>query len=227
MAIGESNIHLYNLRINEEDEFFTQIVPVVGGEGQVSRTPIATTGEVSYGEVTETVTFDEKIFTITDSEYSGDVSIGYLAKKFFIVKVFALFLSGLTQVNTFIARIIVKVTGSAFAYSVKNSFAAVRVRSIMTAASSVVKNIAQPVSIKFSLVKFLFSKKNACAAITAFWSLTDVLSNRKNVDSTVMVKCGGSAAMNVAKYTVINDYVNMTLDEMKDSTLNELVYTEV
>lgn len=225
MATGDSNIHLYNLNINEESESFTQTVSVVDGVGLVSRKPLTATGAVSYGEATETVTFSGKSFTITDTAYSGDISVQYSAKKFFILKSFNLFLSGLTQINTFIARIVVKLTGTADSYSVKNALASIRARFVSTALASVAKNIIQSVSINFSLVRQISSKKNAIANISIIGNLVNALSSKRNFSSAIVVKCGGSADATVSQYVLISDYVALTIEEMKTSTLNELIYT--
>lgn len=224
---GDSNIHLYNIGINEEEESFVETVPLVLGVGSTSRTPISTTGIISYEEITETVSFSGKYFTITDLEYSGDVSVQYSAKKFFILKKFNLFLSGITQVNTFISRIVVKLTGIANAYSIKNAISAIRIKSASTAVSSISKNIIKSVSIAFGLARQISSKKNAIASILVSNRLVNFLSCRRNLYSVITVKCGGTADATVSQYVLMSAYTEMTLDEMKDMTLNELTYITV
>jgi len=173
----------------------------------------------------ESVIFDGRYFTISDTSFSGTISIRYLCNKYLVIVPFSIYVSGIAQVVKAVQEILVSVSGSADAYNLKGATALITAISSMYAENpSLIKYVYPEIHINFEIGSEGYCIKNTSEDMSFGFGLSDAVSINRNAYSDIIYRSSGSATGKIGIYATLNDYASSTLNDMKDYTLNELLF---
>ena len=225
--MSEANVHKHLLFVNVVPKYTEAVVELINGVGNVVIPEFYQSAEITFGSTTETTTIDNKSFIVSDTGYSGNATITYYAKDICRQFLFSLFVSGASQVQTFLAKIYTKISGFAIGSSLKNMLSTIRFKEKST--SWLVNNskgAVVAIELDLNLLAHAGSLKKTASTIEINFDLTKTIEMVRPIQSYFTVNVDTSADMTVAKYRPISDFTSNTLDDLLGNTLENMIYTE-
>lgn len=222
------NVHTHKLNVNVVPKYTEEYVDVINGVGETLIPEFYEQGTATFEGTTEDITISNKGFIISNEEYSGAVVVKYYAKDLCRLFLFSLIASGVTQVQTFLSRIYIKIYGEALIESLKNvsSILYIKEKSNKWNEGSI-KNSLASIFLKFNLNGRIGSIKKLASSIKLNLLLSDAISVTKTMSPYFRVYVSGEADITVAKYRPLTDFTSNTLDDLLANVLENMIYTEV
>ena len=229
-----SNLHLSDVVIQTERESFSDTVDVLSGSGVVARKPLSVDGEyvgyATYGTVVdEEITFNNKSFSIADSGYSGEVSVTYFAEKFFLLKAFSLFVSGVAQATPIAVQFLQNFSLNALAFIMRHIVPRPIVQKWFSIAAipTVRKGARSDVKFNFKIESAPYCEKNSSSDVGFSFELQASPSSIKNSDADIGFSFIMPASLKRIRYRLISELESLTLSDMENRTLNDLIFEEL
>jgi hypothetical protein len=159
-------------------------------------------------------------------EYSGASTIKYYARNLCRLFTFSMFVSGASQVQTFLAKIYVKVSGYAISSSLRNMIVTTLIKEKSNKwTGSNTKNSLASISLKFNLNGRIENIKKLASSVNFNLLLSDAISVTKIISSYFSARVSGEADITVAKYIPLTDFTSNTLDDLLANALEDMIYT--
>jgi hypothetical protein len=223
----DSNVHKHSLFVNVVPKYLQCSVQILNGVGSVPAQEFYQPAEITFGSTTESITIDNKSFVVSDSGYSGEATVIYYAKDFCRQFIFSLYASGVSQVKTFIGKIIVKVYGSAFGSFFKNMISLIYIKEKSNNYKlECLKNAIATFTFSFNLRGIIKNLKNILSSITINFEMTKIMSILRIMFVNFGFQVYGSADITVAKYRILSEFSANTLNDLVIYTLEDMIYTE-
>ena len=222
------NVHAHNLNINIVPKYTEEYVSVVNGAGETLIPEFYEQGTATFEGTTEDITILNKEFVISDTGYSGVVTIKYYAKDMCRLFLFSLIASGVTQVQTFLAKIYIKVFGSSVSSTTKYSKSTIYVKEKSSKWNCLMlKNILSSISLNLNIAGRISSIKKTFSNIDFDFLISDYVPIIKTMLSHFFITLDGSADVTVARYRPLSEFSENTLESLLTSTLEEMIYTVI
>lgn len=222
----EANVHKHSLFVNIVPKYTEVIVELVNGVGSVVIPEFYQSAEITFGSTTEPITISDKSFIISDTGYSGNATVMYYAKDICRKFLFSLFVSGVSQVQTFLAKFYIKISGSATGSFLKNMLSTIYFKEKST--SWLIHNLKGTIAaigLDLKLLGHIGSLKKTASTIEINLDLTRMIDITRVVSAYFTVNVDTSADITVARYIPISFFAANTLDDLLTKTLEEMIFT--
>lgn len=158
-------------------------------------------------------------------KYSGASTIKYYAGNLCRLFAFSIFVSGASQVQTFLAKIYAKVSVYAISSSLRNMIVTTLIKEKSNKWTvSNAKNSLASISLKFNLNGRIENIKKLASSIKFNLLLSDVISVTKIISSYFSAHVSGEADITIAKYRPLTDFTSNTLDGLLANILEDMIY---
>jgi len=200
-------------------------VDVINGVGETLIPEFYEQGTATFEGTTEDITISNKGFVISNDGYSGIVTVKYYAEDLCRLFLFSLIASGVTQVQTFLARIYIKVTGSAVSFITKGSKSTIYIKEKSSKWNCLMlKNALASIYLNLNINGKISSIKNAFSTISLNFLIPDYISIIRTMSSNFSVSFEGNADVTVARYRPLSYFSENTLESLLTNTLEEMIY---
>lgn len=222
-----SNLYKNILKITISQKYLEESIVLVNGSGNLSNESYYDSGIAEYnGEVHE-CNINEKTVTLSGG-YSGEVLVKYYAKSLAKTTLFNLIVSGITQIQTLLCTIYIKVKGNANQYIQKYMRSNIKV---IFYKKSVIQNVLKGFvnSIKYNLLMYgkIGSKKNISDIILFNISILEKLPVLRNFDIILSQRFMGSCEVTVGRYRLLSEFSSSTLANLLDVQLEDMIYRQI
>lgn len=157
--------------------------------------------------------------------YSGASTVKYYARNLCRLFTFSMFVSGLSQVQTFLAKIYAKVSGSAISSSLKNMIVTILIKEKLNNWKlGNLKGAVATINLNFNVLSHIGSLKKVATVVKSNFDMFKTMSIIKKMSSNFKLQAYGEADITVARYHPISDFSTNTLDDLLGRTLEEMIY---